>query len=108
MGEVGAAQIQPGRPAAGGPANTVEISSPRLGAAQPDPVSNVADTGMQFRRGQRLPPWADALPGRHGCRDARGFTFTAAHEVGSKRTTQLRVTAPELRYASAKRCVGRL
>src|SRR6478752_10441915 len=108
MGEVRAAQVQPGWPAAGGPADTLEIPSPRLGAAHPDPLGDVADNGMQNGRGQPLPPWAGAIPGRHGCRDARGFTFTAAHEVGSKRTTQLRVTAPELRYASAKRCVGRL
>ena len=30
-----------------------------------------------------LPPWAGAMPGRHGCRDARGYRFTAAHEVNT-------------------------
>src|SRR6478609_6364307 len=94
MGEVGAAQVQPGWPAPGGPADTLEIPSPRLGAAHPDPLGDVADNGMQYGRGQPLPPWAAAIPGRHGCRDARGFTFTAAHEVNSRRATQLPATAP--------------
>ena len=44
---------------------------------------------------------AAAIPGRHGCRDARGFTFTAAHEVSSRLATQLRATAPATtRYAT--------
>ena len=48
-----------------------------------------------------MPPWAAAIPGRHGGRDARGFTFTAAHEVGSRLATQLRATAPaRTRYAT--------
>src|SRR6476469_8599303 len=108
MGEVRAAQVQPGWPAAGGPADTREIPSPRRGAAHPDPLGGVADNGMQYGRGQPLPPWAAAIPGRHGCRDARGFTFTAAHEVSRKLTTQLRATAPEKpRYATTEGCVGR-
>ena len=101
MGEVRAAQVQPGRPAAGGSADTFEIPSPRLGAAHPDPLGDVADNGMQCTRGQPLPPWAAAIPGRHGGRDARGYTFTAAHEVSSRLATQLRATAPaRTRYAT--------
>ena len=72
MGEIRAAQVQPGRPTAGGPADTFEIPSPRLGAAHPDPLGDVADNGMQYGRGQPLPPCAAAIPGRHGGRDARG------------------------------------
>src|SRR4029078_11887414 len=94
MGEVRAAQVQPGWPAAGGPADTLEIPSPRLRAAPPDPLGGFADTGMLYGRGQPLPPWAAAIPGRHGCRDARGFTSTAAHEVSSLLATQPRATAP--------------
>src|SRR6185295_1720150 len=95
MGQVRAAQVQPGWPAAGGPADTLEIPSPRLGAAHPDPLGDVADNGMQYGRGQPLPPWAAAIPGRHGRRDARGFTFTAAHEVNSRLASQLRHGASE-------------
>src|SRR3954468_4601234 len=92
MGEVRAAQVQTGWPAAGGPADTLEIPSPRLGAAHPDPLGDVADNGMQYGRGQPLPPWAAAIPGRHGGRDAHGVTFTAAHEVNSRRAMQLPAT----------------
>ena len=56
MGEIRAAQVQPGRPAAGGPADTFEIPSPRLGAAHLDPLGDVADNGMQYGRGQRYLP----------------------------------------------------
>src|SRR6476469_5502787 len=94
MGEVRAAQVQPGWPAAGGPADTLEIPSPRLGAAHPDPLGDVADNGMQYGRGQPLPPWAAAIPGRHGRRDARGYTVTAAHAMNSRLATQLPATAP--------------
>src|SRR6478672_12782055 len=104
MGEIRAAQVQPGRPTAGGPADTFEIPSPRLGAAHPDPLGDVADNGMQYGRSQPSPPWAAAIPGRHGCRDARGYTLTAAHEVNSRRATQLPATAPaKPRYATTKR-----
>jgi hypothetical protein len=59
---------------------------------------------MQYGRGQPLPPWAAAIPGRHGGRDARGYTFTAAHEVNSRLATQLPATAPaKSRYATTKR-----
>src|SRR6476646_1500218 len=105
MGQVRAAQVQPGWPAAGGPADTLEIPSPRLGAAHPDPLGDVADNGMQYGRGQPLPPWAAAIPGRHGCRDARGFTSTAAHEVSSLLTSYLRIPPPpRTPYAT---CVSR-
>ena len=63
--------VQPGWPAAGGPADTFEISSPRLGAAHPDPVGDVADNGMQCGRGQRY------LQGPARCRAATAVVTAA-------------------------------